>query len=430
MTRSFTFYSYKGGSGRTTVLLNTVRHLVRDLKADSEHPILLVDADLESAGLTFYFETENKFKGLLSTDRVFEHPGDIFTRDETPVIFGEDDSARAYIDCKDSGAWKKLKELDNYDTENDIKISQMFSDISLPGKYFILLKNYLDEMLKSVKDAETLFSYRIRTIIRPMFVLKDAMRELSKTCSDPEDLSKKKSEILQEFLPSRSFIDVSKYFSGDTQLPPGTVRFLGTNVSNESRVSRNNATTCINTLVDKCEEHGYRAVLFDSGSGTQASAYMLHHVSDVIVYCMRPTIQFIKGTKDNIYRFEDELMMNMEINPRENGGKPIILFPNAVPCMGEDDPFRLDAFEQIQDIAKRFPSFVDDTFCTYENSLHEVSLFKWHEKILGCTDYHLNPKNNDLNKEIERYSHDELPEDVKSIYAAYGKLSERLRDNY
>ena len=48
MTKCYTFYSYKGGSGRSTTAVNTVGHLIDVLGADSSHPILIVDADLES----------------------------------------------------------------------------------------------------------------------------------------------------------------------------------------------------------------------------------------------------------------------------------------------------------------------------------------------------------------------------------------------
>ena len=70
MVQCYTFYSYKGGSGRSTTLLNTVKCLIKDLDADPEHPILVVDADLESAGLTYYFGFQDKFKGTLNTGSV------------------------------------------------------------------------------------------------------------------------------------------------------------------------------------------------------------------------------------------------------------------------------------------------------------------------------------------------------------------------
>lgn len=50
------FFSYKGGSGRTSLLYNTIPFLVEKLDASPEHPIIIVDCDTESAGLTFLLD--------------------------------------------------------------------------------------------------------------------------------------------------------------------------------------------------------------------------------------------------------------------------------------------------------------------------------------------------------------------------------------
>ena len=64
MTANYTFYSYKGGSGRTTTLLNTTKHLIDEMGASPKKPILLIDSDLESAGLTYFFNMQDKFTDL------------------------------------------------------------------------------------------------------------------------------------------------------------------------------------------------------------------------------------------------------------------------------------------------------------------------------------------------------------------------------
>ena len=46
------FNSYKGGSCRTTTCANTIPFLAKALHADAKHPIILVDLDLDSMGLT------------------------------------------------------------------------------------------------------------------------------------------------------------------------------------------------------------------------------------------------------------------------------------------------------------------------------------------------------------------------------------------
>ena len=59
-----TFYSYKGGAGRSSTTLNTLPYLVKTLGADAKHPILLLDMDLDSAGMTY----------LLNQDKHFQQP--------------------------------------------------------------------------------------------------------------------------------------------------------------------------------------------------------------------------------------------------------------------------------------------------------------------------------------------------------------------
>lgn len=53
MAKQITFHSYKGGSGRSSTTLNTIPYLAEALGADASHPILLLDLDIDSAGLTY-----------------------------------------------------------------------------------------------------------------------------------------------------------------------------------------------------------------------------------------------------------------------------------------------------------------------------------------------------------------------------------------
>lgn len=47
------YFSYKGGSGRSSLVYNTLPFLAKELNATEEHPIVLVDLDIDSAGLSF-----------------------------------------------------------------------------------------------------------------------------------------------------------------------------------------------------------------------------------------------------------------------------------------------------------------------------------------------------------------------------------------
>lgn len=55
------FFSYKGGSGRTTTLFNTLPYLAEKLNASAEHPIVVFDMDYRSAGITILLSDGKTF---------------------------------------------------------------------------------------------------------------------------------------------------------------------------------------------------------------------------------------------------------------------------------------------------------------------------------------------------------------------------------
>jgi cellulose biosynthesis protein BcsQ len=57
-----TFHSYKGGAGRSSATLNTLPYLVEALEADKMSPILLLDMDLDSAGMTYLLDLDEHFQ--------------------------------------------------------------------------------------------------------------------------------------------------------------------------------------------------------------------------------------------------------------------------------------------------------------------------------------------------------------------------------
>lgn len=101
------FFSYKGGSGRSTALINTIPFLAKELNATDEHPILLVDMDLDSTGLTYLLKQSEKYDltiqdvlidgvpgGNDGDSRIDEHPffsrlakvGRYFNREDAAVL--------------------------------------------------------------------------------------------------------------------------------------------------------------------------------------------------------------------------------------------------------------------------------------------------------------------------------------------------------
>ena len=56
------FYSYKGGAGRSVTAWNTLPFIAEELRSTKKNPLLLLDLDLDSAGITYLLEQENVFK--------------------------------------------------------------------------------------------------------------------------------------------------------------------------------------------------------------------------------------------------------------------------------------------------------------------------------------------------------------------------------
>jgi MinD-like ATPase involved in chromosome partitioning or flagellar assembly len=55
------FYSYKGGAGRSTTSWNTIQSLVALCKPTEKEPFVIVDTDTESAGSTFLYKAKDVF---------------------------------------------------------------------------------------------------------------------------------------------------------------------------------------------------------------------------------------------------------------------------------------------------------------------------------------------------------------------------------
>lgn len=53
-------FSYKGGAGRSTLVINVVPFLAEVLHATEEKPLVLVDMDIDSCGLTYLFNLDKK----------------------------------------------------------------------------------------------------------------------------------------------------------------------------------------------------------------------------------------------------------------------------------------------------------------------------------------------------------------------------------
>lgn len=220
------FFSYKGGSGRTTTTLNTLYYLIQENKPTEKSPLIIVDADTESYGMSMLIkdaalnpDAEKSLQGLGVRAKT-----DAFVHNGAP---------------DDWGSYKRLNE------------------------YFIPVGHYFT---KDIPDRSVLL---LRSDVTPTE-------------------QKEKWE---------------------------TVFAMNDKSSNEN--------TNLNYAFDIMEKCGC-TVVFDTPSGTQDMADFSLRRSDVIVCCMRPSVQFEKGTR---LCFEKLMAEWAEYGNR----KKIIFCPSAVP---------------------------------------------------------------------------------------------------
>ena len=401
MINCYTFYSYKGGSGRSTTAVNTVRHLADVLGASPEHPILVVDADLESAGLTYFFGYgdgncyTDLFNDTIHTTKIILKPSLYFDRGPIEKRLFTDESAvwNAANDESLLGGLSLFFTKECHDRNPDA-YSQESVRAMLDG---VMLGQVEIDMLKACcasyesdrtlpEDKKRVDKYKLSLV---------ALGQRLKTIHNDSSLSdtekaEEKKKAIKRMLPATSFKDISSHFAK----AEGTVKFLGVDVDYEGEqiVRGVNTVSAFSRLVRKCEKWGYCAIIFDSGAGVQSTAEAFHKISDVLVYCMRPTKQFRSGTRTQLANHKRPL--EEEIKRKKQDGKvcadykPIVLLPTAVPmytagsgsealCAKRDE-----AIEGIKALAKDFATIVDSTFCDRDGVLNEVEVFKWEERIL------------------------------------------------
>ncbi len=445
--KCYAFYSYKGGSGRSTTCVNTILHLIKELKADPEHPILLVDSDLESAGLTYFFDCEKTFSSLsVNTTMLLSEKTDQLTPDNEQWVLLGDES------CYPSRKISKIV-IDSLEALGEKNAYELLHDITVYAPEDKVLSGIVESYVKCRKseqdDPEAVFSqdeptendviiYKTYNIGRLLAKLENVQRK-KEEISEEMLLAQKRSALL-EFLPATHFVDISGFFNCEE----GTVRFLGVVLNYQGeQLLRNNADRMIGDFIKTCGKAGYRAVVFDSSAGVQSSAHALHEVADVIVYCLRPSQQFIKGTAMQLDNYRSALRRHkekLEIERAHYEGeavsaknkKPIILLPTVVPKNDRYAALRDDSFEDIR--TKLLPQanreLIDDTFCTPQTALGEVEYFKWREQILGVPDgHHRFGKTNSMAAQFSDENKVLSQEDTAGAYRTYQALAKRLVKN-
>ncbi len=423
-TKCITFYSYKGGSGRSTTAINTVRALAKKMGACAEKPILLIDADIESAGLTYFLGQENSFcdsytqSGTFHTTHVLNvlGPSDLPFDKERREIKTEVPSNLLSVFSDDDC-------FGNTRLSNDklITAKELFAGVKLPLREWDIFRGILEKFVAFNRhQIETLRHDPVSLIV----ALKNAHLESA-------DSSEQKSKLIHDFLPPRTFPDVSEFFG----CAPGTIRFLGVDVCFKgAQIARNDTVIAqIDNLIEECTKKNYAAIVFDSGAGTQSTAHACHLTSDVIVYCMRPSSQFIDGTRNNIREYKADLEQSKAEKKANEASKNIIILPTAVPRATELISLATDSFEKIKNIVKDHPTLIDGYFCDPQKALCEVELFKFKEYVLGA-DYtkKYGAEKDEIKRILQKYVHPDspdFPEDAKLAYDTYEMLAEKIIQN-
>ncbi len=85
--KKIAYFSYKGGAGRSSLAYNTIPLLAEKLGATAEQPIILLDLDVDSAGMTFLLQCNDIEKDAYCVQDLVagKIPGLTRTPDDTPL---------------------------------------------------------------------------------------------------------------------------------------------------------------------------------------------------------------------------------------------------------------------------------------------------------------------------------------------------------
>ena len=76
--KNISFFSYKGGSGRTSLLFNVLPILAKELGATPDEPIIVLDMDIDSKGLSYLIDEKSK----VNTIEVLKNGDDLYGDDD------------------------------------------------------------------------------------------------------------------------------------------------------------------------------------------------------------------------------------------------------------------------------------------------------------------------------------------------------------
>lgn len=209
------FFSYKGGAGRTSVLYNTVSYMAKKLHATVENPIVVVDLDIDSKGLSFLLKTDMDENRFTNSIQLMKQMGPLFDEaDKTakeyyssmiPVgrLFGlpyELDRSILFItaNSKDS-----LNGSNNFDAAN-INLRGFVRKLERIGCRALVMDNPAGGQLSS--DIALRVSDKIVTVMRITKQFREGTREF---LAQEKNYSAKDYIIVPNAVPSAKGTDYS-----------------------------------------------------------------------------------------------------------------------------------------------------------------------------------------------------------------------------
>lgn len=183
-------------------------------------------------------------------------------------------------------------------------------------------------------------------------------------------------------------------------------------------------TRSFQSFLDVCDNFfDIPLVIIDSAVGNQATANVSIEVSDSIVCCMKPTIQFVNGTKrylcglegikyDNEKSDEAEKLRNISL------GKNIIVVPNVVP----QNPLTINGLEYpgfaVENVKRDFKKFFKD-----EERNHNYYFDMLEGEIFGIPAIE-----RFMWREDRLYKNTSLTDFEKTVLGRYKKLAQLIYD--
>ncbi len=305
--KTITFFSYKGGAGRSTLAYNTIPILAGEYyKPTAEEPIIVVDMDIDSCGMSYLLRAETRItektnvQALLSNGcdrtrvrRIKDHP---FLKDLIPV-------GNAY----------------GYDDNEAI-------------------------LLLPAKDGKLI---------------------------------------------------------------------------NENSGSNYNDDKCLvrfETFLDMCESLDVPLVVIDSAVGNTLTANISNEVSNIIVCCMRPTTQFVNGTKRYLCSLEAIVYEpGTEVDSKSlSQQKDIIIVPNVVPQ------------DRIVINDLQYPDYTINRVRTEFNKAFggDSQKHKYHFDLINGDEFGIPALGRFMWREDRLYKQSNLTEAEQKVLSRYNKLAQ------